>query len=96
MDRKSTETTYFSFIRPKLDHAAQVWDNCTQRDAELLEALQLHIARTATGAQKGCSNDFIKKPTGKCQLNVYRIQNTEYCINHKPFTRQVTMNHINK
>ena len=44
MSRKSIDTTQFSFITHKLEYAAQVLDNCTQRDAELLEALQLDIA----------------------------------------------------
>ena len=50
MNRKLIEATYVSFIRPKLEYTSQVWDNCTHRDAALLEVLQLDIARTATSA----------------------------------------------
>ena len=31
MDRKSLQTIYFSFIRPLLEYADVVWDNCTQQ-----------------------------------------------------------------
>ena len=44
MDRKSLERTYFSFIRPKLEYASQIWDNCTQQDCDKLEQFQLDIA----------------------------------------------------
>jgi hypothetical protein len=37
LDRKTIETTYHSFIRPKLEYGSHIWDNCCQRDAEALE-----------------------------------------------------------
>ena len=36
-----------------------IWDNHTQRDAELLEAVQLDIARTAFGARKCTSHELL-------------------------------------
>ena len=45
VDRKSLETIYFSFIRPKLKYASHIWDNCSVRDAERLENFLLDIAR---------------------------------------------------
>ena len=37
LDRKSLQTTYISFIRPLLEYADVVWDNCTQQEANDLE-----------------------------------------------------------
>ena len=63
LDRKSLETTYSSFIRPKLEYASQIWDNCTKQDSDKLESFQLDIARTVTGARKGTSHEFIYNET---------------------------------
>ena len=51
LDRKSLQTTYFSFIRPKLEYGCHIWDNCSGRDSDLLENLQLDISRVVTGAR---------------------------------------------
>ena len=37
LNRKSLQTIYFTFIRPLLEHADVVWDNCTQYQANELE-----------------------------------------------------------
>ena len=37
MDRKSLQTIYFSFIRPLLEYADVVWDNCTLQQIKELE-----------------------------------------------------------
>ena len=63
IDRKSLETIYHSFIRPKLEYASQVWDNCTKRDCDILENLQLSVARTVTGARKGTSHQLLYRET---------------------------------
>ena len=63
IDRNSLEDTYITFIRPKLEYDSQVWDNCTQRDADLLESIQLDMARVVTGARKGTSHDLLYRET---------------------------------
>ena len=40
LDRKSLQTIYFSFIRPLLEYADVVWDNCTQYEVDELEKIQ--------------------------------------------------------
>jgi hypothetical protein len=75
LDRKSLETTYFSFIRPKLEYASHIWDNCNKRDADLLENFQLDIARTVTGARKGTSHELIYNETGWPKLSERRNAN---------------------
>ena len=37
LDRKSLQTIYFSFIRPLLEYADVVWNNCTQCESNELE-----------------------------------------------------------
>ena len=52
LDRKSLQTIYISFIRPLLEYADVVWDNCTQYEANELEQIQNEAARIVTGATK--------------------------------------------
>jgi hypothetical protein len=40
---------YLIFIRPLLEYAGEVWDNCTLADSERLEKIQLEAARIVTG-----------------------------------------------
>jgi len=59
VDRKSLEKNYFTFIRPKLEYASHIWDNCSTKDSEFLESIQLDIMRTVTGARKGTSHALL-------------------------------------
>ena len=52
LDRKSLQTIYISFIRPVLEYADVVWNNCTQYEANELEKIQNEAARIVTGATK--------------------------------------------
>ena len=61
IDRKSLETIYFSFIRPKLEYACQIWDDCTERDKESVENVQLNAARIVSGAKKGTSHVLLNE-----------------------------------
>ena len=49
LDRKSLETIYIAFIRPLLEYADVIWDNCTQYEKDDLEKIQIEAARIATG-----------------------------------------------
>ena len=40
LDRKSLQTIYIAFIRPLLEYADVVWDNCTQQEPNELEKIQ--------------------------------------------------------
>ena len=63
IDRKSLETIYFSFVRPKLEYACQIWDDCNERDSEHLENINLCAARIVTGAKRGTSHALIYRET---------------------------------
>ena len=52
LDRKSLETIYLTFIRPILEYADAVWDNCTNYEKQELDKIQTEIARIVTGATK--------------------------------------------
>jgi len=59
LNRSTLNTMYFSFVRPKLEYACVVWDNCTEHDKERLENMQLNFARSVTGAKRGTSHQCI-------------------------------------
>lgn len=60
MDRKSLECIYFTFIRPKLEYGSQIWDDCTERDKDLLNNVQLNAVRIVTGAKKGTKHKYLQ------------------------------------
>ena len=85
LDRSTLEKIYFSFIRPKLEYAAHIWDNCSKKDSDKLEQFQIEVARTVTGARKGTSHELLyselkwetlsqRRMTSKL-LNIHRIVN---------------------
>ena len=43
---------YFTFIRPVLEYADILWDNCTQQQKHELEKIQLEAGRIVTGTTK--------------------------------------------
>ena len=67
LDRKSLETIYFSFIRPKIEYGCHIWDNCSKQDSDMLESVQLEMARIVTGACRGTSHALLYEDT-KWQL----------------------------
>ena len=64
LDRKSLQTIYFSFIRPLLEYADVVWNNCTQYELNELDKIQNEAARIVTGATKLASIDSLHTETG--------------------------------
>ena len=55
LDKKSLESMYISFIRPILEYSGAIWDNCSNEDSKLLEAVQIEAMRIIIGATKLCS-----------------------------------------
>ena len=64
LDRRSLETIYVSFIRPLLEYADVVWDNCTRYEVEAIEKIQLEAARIVTGTTKLVSIEELYNETG--------------------------------
>ena len=72
LDRKSLETIFITFIRPILEYADVIWDNCTQQEKNELEKFQLEAARIATGATKLVSVQKLYDETGWETLEIRR------------------------
>ena len=72
VSRHFLETMYLIFIRPLLEYAGEVWDNCTLADSERLEKIQLEAARIVTGLTCYASILYIYKETGWEKLSVRR------------------------
>ena len=77
LDRKSLQTIYFSFIRPLLEYADVVWDNCTDYEVEELEKIHREAARIVTGATRLVSTERLDRETGwdslACRRNKHKI-----------------------
>ena len=52
LERKSLQTTYFTFDRPILKYADIIWDNCTQYEKDELDKIQLEAAKIVSGTTK--------------------------------------------
>ena len=64
LDRDSLNKIYVSFVRPTLEYANIVWDNCTQYETNAIERIQIEAARIVTGATRLVSLDMLSKETG--------------------------------
>ena len=49
LNRNYLEKIYLTFIRPVLEYASEVWDNCGQINSDRLEKVQLEDTRIVTG-----------------------------------------------
>ena len=67
LDRKSLQIIYFSFIKPLLEYADIVWNNCTQ-----YEQIQYGAARIVTGATRLVSINSLLLETGWETLSARR------------------------
>ena len=67
VSRNFLETMYLTFIRPLLEYAGEVWDNCTLADSTRLE-----VARVVTGLASYASILSIYRETGWEKLSVRR------------------------
>ena len=55
LDRSTFRCLYKILIRPLMEYADIVWDNCTPGSSDLLESVQYNAAKIITGAIKGTS-----------------------------------------
>lgn len=82
LDRESLQIIYTSFIRPILEYADVVWDNCTQYEVNAMEKVQTEAARIVTGATKLVSLDKLYRETGWETLEVRRSKH-KLCLFYK-------------
>ena len=64
LDRKSLTRFYVAYIRPILEYANIIWDNCTKAQSDLLESANLDVARIITGLRRGTSHSLLYKELG--------------------------------
>jgi hypothetical protein len=64
LKRDYLENNYLVFIRPILEYASEVWDNCRQTNCNRLEKIQIEAAGIVTGLSIYGSLDSIYKETG--------------------------------
>ena len=57
LNRKTLETIYETFIRPKFEYACIVWDDCSDQDTKTIENCELRAARIVTRAKKGTNHE---------------------------------------
>ena len=88
LDRETLEIIYHSFIRPKLEYASQIWDDCNDREIQKLENFQLSAARLVTGAKKGTSHELLYDET-KWQTLCNRRKDVKLVHMHKIVHKKV-------
>ena len=69
---------YCTYIRPQFEYASEVWDGCTQTDANRLEQIQLTAARIVTGLPVFASLNSLFLETGWESL-AKRLKNKKLC-----------------
>ena len=83
LDRHSlVEIIYISVIRPHLEYADVVWNNCTKYKVNVLEKIQLEAARIVTGATKLVSLEILYNETGWKSLETRRSKH-KMCLFYK-------------
>ena len=66
LDRHTLSRIYTSYIRPTMEYASIVWNNCTLLQSNRLEQLQPEASRIVpvTGSVKGTKHKYLYKETG--------------------------------
>jgi hypothetical protein len=64
VSRKVLINIYLSFIRPVLEYADIVWDNCTWHESILLESVQVEAGRIITGLRINSSKTKLYEELG--------------------------------
>jgi len=72
LNRNYLEEIYLTFIRPVLEYASEVWDNCGQINSDRLEKVQLEAVRIVTGLPSFASINSIYIETGWEKLKTRR------------------------
>ena len=64
LNRNYLARIYLTFIRPVMEYACELWDGCTQQEADNLEHVQLEAGRLVTGLPVFASREAIYFETG--------------------------------
>lgn len=69
LKRHTLNQIYVSHLRPILEYASIVWDNCTDYEKDNLEKIQYEAARIVTGLTRSVSVDKLIKEIGWVSLS---------------------------
>lgn len=69
LKRKTLNHIYISYLRPLLEYAALVWDNCAQYEKDSLEKIQYEAARIVTGLTRSVSIERLLREIGWVNLS---------------------------
>ncbi|XP_060593627.1 uncharacterized protein LOC132748097 [Ruditapes philippinarum] len=72
LDKKSLEVIYTSFIRPFLEYADVIWNNCSMAEKDILDKIQNECARIVSGATKLVSLDKLQQEVNWSSLEERR------------------------
>jgi hypothetical protein len=82
LNRENLEKIYFTYIRPLLEYAFELWDGCTILDLNKIEQIQHEAARMVTGLPKFASIESLyfeghsRRHSRKLNL-FYKIRNID-------------------
>jgi hypothetical protein len=68
VQRSTLNNIYISYLRPRLEYASLLWDNCTQYEKDILEKMQYEAARIVTGLTRSVSIQNLLKEIGWVSL----------------------------
>lgn len=72
INRSTLISLYKSLIRPIMEYADVIWDNCSEGETQLLESVQYESARVITGAIKGTSARLLRNELALEELSTRR------------------------
>ena len=84
LDRQFLETIYLTFIRPVLEYANVVWDNCTHYEKEELEKIQRQQELLQALPNVFLYTLFMEKLVGILWTRDAEITNSHYFIRFTP------------
>ena len=91
LDRHTLQILYKSFIRPLLEYASAVWDNCTEYEKHKLESIQYKAALVVSGAMKGTGRtnlyeelawETLESRRARRKLVIFHSMVYSYCPRH--------------
>ena len=74
--REILEKIYLTFIRPLVEYSCEVWDNCSQRDNDRLEKLELEAGRIVTALTVYSSRESLYQET---EWKNYQVDGNAKC-----------------
>ncbi len=72
LSRKSLNQIYISYVRPLIEYASVVWDNCSQYEKNMIDQIQNEAARIVTGLTRSVHLENLRQEVGWQSLSTRR------------------------